>query len=53
MMFHVDGLFSTIQRIDPRVIAAEAIDQTLGKAMKKHVAERWRSEDMRMHVLKA
>jgi hypothetical protein len=38
---------------DPRQVAAEAVDLMLREGMKKHVAERWRAEDMRMHILKA
>ena len=38
---------------DPRQIAADAVDQMIQEGLKKNVAERWRQEDLRMHVLKA
>jgi len=38
---------------DPRLIASQAVDEMIAEGLKKHIAEGWRTEDIRMHILKA
>ena len=38
---------------DPRQVAANSVDEIIAEGLKKHLAEGWRTENIRMHCLKA
>lgn len=39
--------------LNPRQVAYDAVDKMIDEGLKKHVGESWRTEPIRMHILKA